>query len=343
MKPESDSTSQSVSADRPSRGLRRWLRLLLGLVPAVVIVWLAGDFVYSRVVARAVANWEQTVERNEAGVQRGHAEYTVGEGSTALLLVHGINFSPYVYRNLAPHLAERGFTCRVMRLPGFATPIPTYAQSRPEEWVAAVRQELESLRKNHPRVIVVAHSLGGAVTLRTLLQHQPQIAGVVLITPAVEVSAARSPLGVPPRFWHEFADHTLFFTQIAWSPFQYDLADPDARAAAPQQPFTPRTIVDGTFALIDANRGRARELKYPLLLVVSPQDRIVDTPAAIDYFDAWGSTHKTLFRAERAAHMVPLDYGWQEVVAAIATFVEGLPSSDQPAPPNSASPSHAGA
>ncbi len=332
--PDEPETLDPPANDRsPRRSARRFGWWLVRVLPVLVAVWVVGDFVYSRVVERRIAAWEATIERSPEGVQRGHEAYSVGEGSTALLMVHGINFSPYVYRNLAPSLAERGFHCQVMRLPGFATPIHRYAESQSADWVAAVLAELEILRAKYDRVVVVGHSLGGAVTLNTLLQHHPAIDGVVLIAPAVEVSAARSPLGVPTRFWHEFANWTLWFTQIAWSPFEYDLNDPQARAEAPQQPFTPRTIVDGTFQLIDANRGRAGELNYPLLMAVSPTDKIVDTDAATAYFEAWGSPHKSLLRVERAAHMIPLDYDWESVVEAIAKFAQELPD-----PPTASSP-----
>jgi esterase/lipase len=294
--------------------------ILTRVLPLLVLIWLVGDFVYSRVVLYRLDRWEATVARDAEGIQQGHREYSAGEGSTALLLVHGINFSPYVFKNLVPQLAEQGFYCRAMRLPGFALPVRQYAQHRYPQWVAAVADEVAALKRDHPHVVIVAHSLGGAVTVRTLLERELEIDGVVLIAPAIDVSSARSPLGLPTRFWHEFGRWTLLFTRIVESPFAYDLNDPAALRQVPQQPYMPRAIVDQTYAMIDANRGRAAELKQPLLMVLAPDDRIVDTPTAKAYFQAWGSPDKQLVIQEGAAHMIPLDFGWESLVPRISEF-----------------------
>ncbi len=319
---------EAVDDDRGAQ--RRWgsrIRRVLGwgltrVLPVLILIWIAGDLIYSRVVLSHLDQWEQTIPRDADGVQQGHREYTLGDGSTALLLVHGINFSPYVYKNLAPPLAERGYTCRVMRLPGFAMPVRQYSQHRYPEWVEAVAVEVAALKAKHPHVIIVAHSLGGAVTIRALLERHLDVDGVVLMAPAIEVSNARSPLGLSTRFWHEFARRTLFFTQIVQSPFTYDINDPQARQEIPQQPFMPRSIADETFKLIDANRGRASELDYPLLMILARHDKIIDTAAAQSFFDAWGCSDKQLVFQAKSAHMIPLDFGWQELPGRIADFVE---------------------
>jgi esterase/lipase len=74
----------------------------------------------------------------------GEAEFDSGAGSTALLLVHGINFSPIAYRNFGPALAQRGFKCRAMRLPGFAQHVQDYAGFKYPEWIAAVDREVQT-------------------------------------------------------------------------------------------------------------------------------------------------------------------------------------------------------
>ena len=303
---------------------KRWRRMMftLGMIALLVVaLWLIGDFAYSRITLAQLDRYEQSLSWDANGLRRGEGEFEMGAGHTALLLVHGINFSPIAFRNFGPELAKHGFKCRAMRLPGFAGRVRDYADFKYPEWIIAIDREVQTLAAEHDRVVVVAHSLGAAVVLRYLLERQPKIAGVVLIAPAIEVSNARSPV-FSTRFWHEFSNRTLWFTSIVLSPFDYDVHDPEVIRTIPQKQFTPRAIVDQTFALIDQNRGQASQMDVPLLMILSPSDQVIDTPAAEAYFNDWGTEKKTLLLQTRAGHLIPLDYGWQDAVSAIVQFVD---------------------
>ena len=301
--------------------------LIIALV--IVLLWVLGDFIYSRIILAQLDRYELSLSWDANGLRRGESEFEMGAGRTALLLVHGINFSPIAFRNFGPEFAKQGFKCRAMRLPGFAQHVHEYAHFKYPKWIAAVADEVQSLQSQHDRVFVIAHSLGAAVVLRYLLERQPKVDGVVLIAPAIEVSNARSPF-FSTRFWHEFANRTLLFTRIVLSPFAYDVLDPDVIPTIPQKQFTPRTIVDQTFAMIDQNRGQASRIDVPLLMIVSATDQVIDTPAAEAYFKAWGTRVKTLHVQSQAGHMIPLDYGWQNAVSAIVQFVNHKISAQQP-------------
>src|SRR5262245_49179949 len=133
--------------------------LFLLLAAAVPVLWIGADLVYSLLMKRRYARWEAAIERDPDGLRRGCREYTVGNGDTAILLVHGFADAPTLYQRMAPALAEQGFTCRVMRLPHFAMPMDHYRRTDAAQWQEAVRSELRELRQCHARVIIVAHSL----------------------------------------------------------------------------------------------------------------------------------------------------------------------------------------
>jgi carboxylesterase len=307
------------SAGQPRRLRRAFKRILIAL-PIIILIWVAGDFVYSRIVLYKLDRYESGLTWDEQGICAGAQAINIGTGRVGLLLIHGINFSPIAYRNMAPALADRGFQCRAMRLPGFGMRVREYETFDYQDWSDAIANELEILDAKHRPVFVVAHSLGGAVALRHVAEQHPPIAGIILIAPAIEVSNRRSPI-LPTRFWHEFSRRTLFFTRIVLSPFPYDLHDPDAVASIPQLQFTPRVIVDQTFALIDQNRGRAGDYQLPLLMILSPDDQVIDSAAAEAYYRDWGTDQKSLVWQRRAAHMIPLDFDWELAVDAISDFV----------------------
>jgi len=296
--------------------------IALFVLLALAAVWLLGDFIYSCYVASQIRQREATVERDADGLEVGCREYTVGSGSTAILLVHGINDSPACYHKVTPALAEEGFTCRVMRMPGFAKPIPVYAKATRHQWLAAVKREIAALRQDHDRVVVVAHSLGGAVTIAHVLENPEAVDGVVLIAPAIEVSSRRSPV-LPVRAWHEISQCVLPFTTVAYSPFPGDCYDLSALEYPGRIPFTPKSVADETFQLIDFNRGRAAELDLPLMMVLSKDDRVIDWQAAERFYEQASSEAKEVHFLENSRHVIPVDGDWEVLVQKIAEFARG--------------------
>ena len=300
--------------------MRKRMTITLVTLFGLACVWLSGDFIYSLIVANRVKEWESSIERDRDGVQKGCQAYTIGGGETAVLLVHGINDSPQCYHKMAPALAEEGFTCRVMRLPGFALPNDRYAQATKEEWLAAVDREIRSLRQDHRRVAVVAHSLGGAVTIAHLLENPDALDAVVLLAPAVNVSNRRSPL-LSTRAWHEFAKRSLPFTRVTSSPFSNDCRDTAAGEYPGRTTFTPLAVAEETFQLIDANRGRAAQFKTPLMMVLAKDDQVIDWQAAEQFYQQAPSTPKTIRFMDDCGHAIPVDHGWESLTREIAAFL----------------------
>lgn len=300
---------------------RKWgKRLIIGSLLAIV-VWLLGDFVYSRVVAYRVERWEAGIMRDESGVREGCQAFRMGEGERAILMVHGINDSPAAYTKLAPALAEQGFTCRVMRLPGFALPLEQYASKDRADWIAAVKAEVDLLAASHQDVTIVAHSLGAAVTLRYLLSADSPASRLVLLAPAVDVSNDRSPL-LPTSAWHAVGNRLLLFTTVTESPFSLDAHQVSEEDYPWRTPFAPRCIFDETFALIRENAGCAAQLKTPLLMILARDDRVIDNRAAKEFFEAAGSVDKKLVVVENSGHAITIDADWEQVAGEIAAFIQ---------------------
>jgi carboxylesterase len=321
-------TPESHVVESPKR--RRWLRLLLIVAVALVPLHLLVDGMYAVYVACARDAWEVTIVRDSNGVIEGCETLDVQpnadvDNDTAILLVHGLGASPRHYEFIAKDLAERGYHCRAVRLPGFAEPVAKYCESTSKAWLEKVQGELASLRKEHSRVGIVGHSLGGAVTIGVMLDDPKAADFAVLLTPAVEVSNARSPV-LSARTWHDISEHSLVFVRVLSSPYPLDCRDPERGDHPGRTPFTPKAVVDQLFKLMDSNRGRAKEITVPTTVVVAIEDPIVDTLAAERFYEALGSTEKDLVRLDNSGHEVTLDWQWQEVADAIAQRAEGEPA-----------------
>lgn len=296
------------------------------LVVGVVACWLLGDFAYSRWVLHRVAQWESSVVWEPDGVQRAALPYELGEGRTAVVLVHGFNDSPRAFRFMAPALAARGYTVAVPRLPGFGVRAGEAPEVKFGDWLDAVRGEVQRLRPRFDHVVLVGHSLGGAVVIG-LLHRSPGVAdAAILLAPAIAVANDRSPV-FSARTWHRIASVALPFTQYFFSPFdRNDAVDPAVRNPANKPPFSSRLIVDQAFALMDANRQAAPDVTTPVMMVVSSRDAVVDWRAAQQFYEELGSREKRLHIYDSSAHALPEDLDWQHVVQIIDEYVVAVES-----------------
>ena len=304
------------------RPRRRWIKRTLIFILVVVVVALVADFGYSRYIAHRISKWEASIERDEKGVQVGCQAFEMGDKRrpTALLLVHGLNDSPSCYRLIAPALAEKGYFCRAMRLPGFAEATEIYSSYSAPDWIESVRAELQQLKRDHQHVFIIAHSLGGATAISLLLQDEGVSDGLILLAPAIETSDARSPL-FSARFYHRLSGAVLNFTSVVESPYGNDCADPEFRNPPGKIRFVHRNTIDQLYRLIDTNRGQASRLSLPVMMVLPGEDIIVDNEASKKFFEQLGSANKLLKVQSRARHSLPYDLGWEEVVDWIDQFV----------------------
>ncbi len=110
-----------------------------------------------------------------------HQDFTLQGGRPAALLIHGYPGTPMEVHPLADALHERGWTCRGILLPGFGTQLETLPQRTWTEWRDAAIEALTTLKRDHSPVLLVGHSMGGAVALAAA--ERIPVDGLVLLAP----------------------------------------------------------------------------------------------------------------------------------------------------------------
>ncbi len=106
-------------------------------------------------------------------------------GSTGVLLCHGLSGSPASLRPWGQYLAEHGYTVDVPRLPGHGTTVGECNLTRWEDWFAEVRRALLGLNERCTHVFVGGLSMGGALALHLAQKHPDEVAGLMLVNPAL--------------------------------------------------------------------------------------------------------------------------------------------------------------
>jgi carboxylesterase len=295
------------------------LPYLISALVAVPVIFVLSDLAYSLMTRRRYRRWETSIERDAEGVRAGCREFTLGDGEDAILLIHGFGDSPAVFQRLAPALAAKGFTCRGLRLPQHGLPMARYRTTSAAQWCEAVRSAVAELRRSHRRVFLIAHSLGGAVSVEAVSDPAATVDGIVLLAPLFAVSNRRSPL-LPAHVWYYLLDHLLLFTDYVGVLDKLDLWDQSAKSLMRDDRFVPRVVFRELFGLLARNRQRAKEFRIPLLMVLARHDQVVDNAAAERFFNDCAAHPKRLIYVEKAGHMLPVDYGWENLVDEAARF-----------------------
>lgn len=149
-----------------------------------------------------------------------HQPFLWESGDRIAILVHGFPGSPAEMRPLAEHLHRSGWTVQGVLLPGFGPQIDSLAEKRQDEWFEAVQEALKSARNQYRQVMLVGHSMGGALSIQAAAGLPPDI--LILFAP----------------FWH--LDHILWralpvlkYIVPQFKPFKLmkpDFSDPEMRA-----------------------------------------------------------------------------------------------------------------
>ena len=118
-------------------------------------------------------------------VMPGAEPYSHSGGPIGVLVIHGFTGSPVSMRPWAEHLAAAGFTVELPRLPGHGTRWEDMAVTRWEDWYSEVDRTLTDLKGRCDQVFVAGLSMGGSLTLRLAEQRPADVAGLILVNPAV--------------------------------------------------------------------------------------------------------------------------------------------------------------
>lgn len=183
--------NERAPAPRPGRA-RRLLRLVGATLAVLLALAVVGPLVVPIPALEGTLPPEQLAGADSRFIEAGGVRLHVlaaGEGSPAVVLLHGFLASTFSWREVFDPLAARGLTLAFDR-PAFGLS----ERPMPEDWggvnpygaEAQIHQTLallDSFGVEHAALI--GNSAGGALALRLALDHPERVAGLVLVDAAV--------------------------------------------------------------------------------------------------------------------------------------------------------------
>jgi carboxylesterase len=108
-----------------------------------------------------------------------------GSGSVGVLFCHGFTGSPWSLLEWAQFTAEAGYRVSLPRLPGHGTSWQEMNVTGWPDWYSCIEREFDELRSHCDQVFVAGLSMGGSLALRLAEKRGEQVAGLILVNPAV--------------------------------------------------------------------------------------------------------------------------------------------------------------
>ena len=284
-------------------------------------LWLAANLLATIGLALAYRSWTNTVDWTADGLMPSARPLTAGTGETALLFVHGFNDVPFVWTRFVTELASRGFHCRALRVPGAGE---RNCHPSLDAMRAQLDAELHTLKKTHRRVVLVGHSMGGALSLdATLRRTDARPDGLFLLAPLVEVSRKRSPVLSAYAY---FRIARTLFPRLRWIPSvfkEYLHAEDEPAFVYRRDRFNEIHWYIALFQLVGILRHADKSrLALPICVFTGGNDRVVDSTATARWFADVPTA--TVHDCPGKAHVLPLLSGWRHLVDDLEAFAKGI-------------------
>ncbi|MFZ5918920.1 MAG: alpha/beta fold hydrolase [Chloroflexota bacterium] len=322
--------------------MRRFVRVGLILFGLLLLVVAVGPFLIPIPPLQDTAPAEQLADPDSrfTGVDGLRVHYkTLGQGESALVLLHGFAASIFSWREVMAPLAET-HTVIAFDRPAFGLterPMPGDWQGEspysPEAQVDLTIGLMDELGVE--RAILVGNSAGGTIAALTALRHPERVEALVLVDPAIYVGGGspdwlRPILRTPqmrrigPLFARAIRNWGEDFGRSAWhDPSRLTPEIWEGYKKPLQVENWDRALWEFTLASHSPNlEERLDELQMPVLVITGDDDRIVPTGQSVRL--AGELPNAELVVIPDCGH-VPHEECPESFLDAARAFLEGLP------------------
>ena len=195
----------------------------------------------------------------------------------AILLIHGLTDSPFLFHDLAGYFYQQGFNVRTILLPGHGTAPADLASVKMTQWQQSARYAIERTVADFEQVYLGGFSTGGALIFDHLM-HQTQVSdkikGLLMWSPASQAKSEQA--------W--LAKYIAAIPFVTW-------LDKDADVDFAKY----ESFSFNAGAQVNALMNRIEEKQFntlnrhdiPLLLIASEVDQTIETRASLKLAKFW--------------------------------------------------------
>ncbi|MFC4713688.1 alpha/beta hydrolase [Planococcus dechangensis] len=234
---------------------------------------------------------------------------------TGILLCHGFLGTPQSVKELGEALAAQGYTVSCPRLPGHGTHFTDLERYGFEDWFAQVEQAYQDLKASCSTVFVIGQSMGGTLSL-DLASRYPDIEGIALINPAIDIPAFETYRSQPPLAY------------VAED--RPDIKKADAVEITYEQ--APVHAYQQLLRYMDAVDAKLSAVRCPVVCFQSLEDHVVPPGNTDSILSKVGSGHTMKHELHNSYHIASMDHELDVIVEKTVQFIKQarvLPAGDK--------------
>lgn len=194
----------------------------------------------------------------------------------AVLLIHGLTDSPFLFHDLATSFIKQGISVRTLLLPGHGTAPEALIEVKESQWRSSANYAIEQMFKDYERVYLGGFSTGGALIIDHLNQHpltaeqQQKLKGVLLWSPA---SKAKASMAWAAKYVSWFKTYLDKSADVDFAKYESFPTNAGAQVHALMERITPSKLTNLP--------------SIPVLVVASDVDNTIDTTATLSLLTHW--------------------------------------------------------
>jgi carboxylesterase len=244
-------------------------------------------------------------------VRPGAEPYESRGGDVGVLLCHGFTGSPASMRAWGEHLSRSGCTVSVPLLPGHGTRWQDMNDTTWQDWYATADEALTGLTKQCTSVVVGGLSMGACLALRLAEERPHDVAGLLLVNPAV-ASENKQLLLLPVL--HRFV------------PSLPGIGNDIKRGGADEIGYdrTPLRALNSLTKLWKLTRADLPKVTAPLLLFRSAVDHVVDPSSARIILARVSSRQASETMLDDSFHVATIDNDAPRIFDESVAFIRGV-------------------
>jgi len=230
------------------------------------------------------------------------------DSRTGVLLVHGFTGTPMSMRPWGEHLAGAGFAVSCPLLPGHGTHWQDCNGTTHDLWTTAVEEAFDALSARCDQVFVAGLSMGGTLATRLAEVRPDDVAGLVLVNPALltqRLDARLLPL--------------IAKLTGSWAPIASDIKRPGVVELAYDK--LPTRAMLQLRTLWGLTRAGLPKVTAPVLVFHSREDHVVEPVNSQVLLDGVSSEDTTEVVLEDSYHVATLDNDAPRIFAGTVDWI----------------------
>jgi len=244
-------------------------------------------------------------------VMNGAEPFFLRGNDTGVLLSHGFTGTTQSMRYLGEALNRAGYTVSAPRLPGHGISPAAMAKSTAGQWIFALEDALDELRRTCARVFIGGLSMGGTLTLYMAAKHPDKITGAFPINACIhadnpDLAALAFERQAPPVI----------------PGIGSDVKDPNSKELAYLE--VPVPAFKELFALLAVTRELLPRVKCPTLIIQSREDHVVPPANGKTIASLVGARSVELLWLDQSYHVATIDNDKDLICTQVQRFIASV-------------------